>query len=249
MRERFRRSRKCCSLILAFALAVCAASANQMAVHAAKGGSITKISVKTGKKNVTKKTYSLKVNQTVKLKVSVSPKSSKKAVSFRTGKKSVAVVSETGKVTAKKKGIVKIRITVTDKKGRKKSSWVKIKVSGKAKQMKIKITAKGKTATATLYDNVTTRAFVKKLPLTVTMMDLYGREMCYRFPKALPTDDVNDTGYKVGEIVYYPPMHSFVIMYKQNGEEFEMQKLGRIDSGLENLSGIGDTEVTFELLD
>lgn len=249
MRERFRRSRKWCSLILAFALVICAVPANHMAVQAAKGSSITKVSVKIGKKNVTKKTYSLKVKQTVKLKVSVSPKSSKKAVSFRSGKKSVAVVSKAGKVTAKKKGTAKIRITVTDKKGGKKSSWVKIKVSGKEKQMKIKITAKGKTATATLYDNATTRAFAKKLPLTVTMMDLYGREMCYRFPKALPTDNVNDTGYKVGEIVYYPPMHSFVIMYKQNGEEFEMQKLGRIDSGLENLSGIGDTKVTFELID
>lgn len=249
MRERFKRSRKWCSLVLALVLVVCAVSGNHMAVQAAKGGNITKVSVKIGKKNVAKKTYSMKVNQSVKLKVSVSPKSAKKSVSFRSGKKSVAVVSKNGKVTAKKKGTAKIRITVADRKGGRKSSWVKIKVSGKEKQMKIKITAKGKTATATLYDNATTRAFVKKLPLTVSMMDLYGREMCYRFPKALPTDDVNDTGYKVGEIVYYPPMHSFVIMYKQNGEEFEMQKLGRVDSGLENLSGIGDTKVTFELKD
>lgn len=249
MRERFRRSPKLCSLVLAFVLVICAISVNHMAVQAAKESSITKVSIKIGKKNVTKKTYSLKVNQIVKLKVSVSPESSKKAVSFRSGKNSVATVSKTGKVTAKKKGTAKIRITVTDKRGQRKSSWLKIKVSGKEKQMKIEITANGKTATATLYDNATTRAFVKKLPLTVTMMDLYGREMCYRFPKALPTDDVNDTSYEVGEIVYYPPMHSFVIMYEQNDEEFEMQKLGWIDSGLENLSGIGDTEVTFELID
>lgn len=102
------------------------------------------------------------------------------------------------------------------------------------------MTVNGHKLYATLYDNATTRAFVEKLPLTLPMMDLYDREMCYRFPEALPTDDVNTTGYEVGEIVYYPPMHSFVIMYKQNGERFNMQKLGMMDSDVSFFDGIGD---------
>lgn len=111
---------------------------------------------------------------------------------------------------------------------------------------KMKITVNGRTLTATLEDNATTRAFVKKMPVTLPMVDLYGREMCYRFPEALPTDNARSRGYEAGEIVYYPPMHSFVIMYKQNGERFQMQSIGRVDSGVEVFDGIGDVNVRFE---
>lgn len=111
---------------------------------------------------------------------------------------------------------------------------------------KMKITVNGRTLTATLEDNATTRAIVQRLPMTLPMMDLYGREMCYRFPEALPTDNARTRGYEVGEIVYYPPMHSFVIMYRQNGERFQMQSIGRIDSGVEIFDGIGDVDVRFE---
>ena len=102
--------------------------------------------------------------------------------------------------------------------------------------------------TATLHDNATTRAFVDMLPITLSMLDLYGREMCYRFPDALPTDDVNTCGYEVGEIVYYPPMHSFVILYAQNGEQFSMQKLGKVDGDVSVFNGIGNVDVLFELI-
>lgn len=116
-----------------------------------------------------------------------------------------------------------------------------------AKEVKITLTVNSHKLSATLYDNATTRAFVEKLPLTLPMMDLYGREMCYRFPDALPTDDVNNCGYEVGEIVYYPPMHSFVIMYAQNGEHFSMQKMGKMVSDVSFFDGIGDVDVTIEL--
>ncbi|MCD8089410.1 MAG: hypothetical protein LUD81_02095 [Clostridiales bacterium] len=102
---------------------------------------------------------------------------------------------------------------------------------------------------ATLYDNSTTRELISRLPLTLPMMDLYCREMCYRFADELPTDDVQDSSYEVGEIVYWPPGHSFVIMYTQNGEVFEMQKLGYVDSGVEIFETTGDIEVKIELAD
>jgi hypothetical protein len=119
----------------------------------------------------------------------------------------------------------------------------------KEENIKIKITAGNTVLTATLLDNATTRAFAKKLPLTVPMQDLYSREMCYHFPDALPTDNVRITGYEIGEIIYWPPRHSLVIMYAQNGERFGMQKIGRIDSGIEIFRTSGDVDVTFELLD
>jgi hypothetical protein len=114
--------------------------------------------------------------------------------------------------------------------------------------VKIKITTGTTVLTATLLDNATARAFIMKLPLTVPMQDLYSREMCYRFPDALPTDNVRTTGYEVGEIIYWPPRHSFVIMYAQNGERFSMQKVGRIDSGVEIFRSTGNVDVTFEVM-
>ena len=110
----------------------------------------------------------------------------------------------------------------------------------------IRITVGNHELTATLQDNATTRAFVDMLPVTLLMLDLYGREMCYRFPDALPTDDVNTCGYEVGEIVYYPPMDSFVILYAQNGERFSMQKLGKVNGDVSVFDGIGNVDVYFE---
>ncbi|MDR1148531.1 MAG: hypothetical protein LBK66_07860 [Spirochaetaceae bacterium] len=114
--------------------------------------------------------------------------------------------------------------------------------------VKIKITAGNTVLTAALLDNATARAFVDKLPLTVLMSDLYSREMCYHFPDALPTDNVRTAGYEAGEIIYWPPRHSLVIMYAQNGERFSMQKIGRIDSGVEVFKSTGNVTVTFEAL-
>ena len=111
------------------------------------------------------------------------------------------------------------------------------------------ITVGGTQLEATLYDNATTRELVSRMPMTLPMMDLYDREMCYRFPDALPTDNVYDSSYEVGDIVYWPPGHSFVIMYAQNGEVFDMQKLGYVNSGVETFASTGDIDVRIELAD
>ena len=111
---------------------------------------------------------------------------------------------------------------------------------------KMRITVGSHTLTATLENNATAKAFAAKLPITLPMMDLYGREMCYRFPEALPADEARTRGYEVGEIVYYPPMHSFVIMYAQNGEHFQMQSIGRVEGNVGIFDGIGNVDVRFE---
>ena len=122
-------------------------------------------------------------------------------------------------------------------------------VHAQAEDIKVKVTAGDHVMTATLQDNATARAFASKLPMTLPMMDLYGREMCYRFPDALPANEVGTMGYDVGDIMYWTPRHSFVIMYEQNGEVIGgMQMVGRIDSGVEAFRSTGDVKVTFELL-
>jgi hypothetical protein len=82
--------------------------------------------------------------------------------------------------------------------------------------------------------------------LTIPLTDLYAREMCYHFPEALPVENVQTAGYEIGEIIYWPPRHSFVIMYAQNGERFDMQKLGCIESGVDIFRQAGDVTVTLE---
>lgn len=115
--------------------------------------------------------------------------------------------------------------------------------------MKIKITVNGQTLNAVLEDNATARAFAAKLPLTLPMKDLYDREMCFNFPEALPANEARTRGYEVGEIIYYPPLHSFVIMYAQNGERFRMQSVGRVNGNVGIFAETGDADVRFEAAD
>lgn len=117
-------------------------------------------------------------------------------------------------------------------------------------EVKIKITVGDRSLFATLEDNATTQAIIEQMPMTLPMMDLYGREMCYRYGAyALPTDNLQSDGYEVGDIAYWAPGGSLVILYKQNGEQFERQHLGHIDSGVEVFENIGDVDVTFEVVD
>lgn len=117
-------------------------------------------------------------------------------------------------------------------------------------EIKIKITVGDTELYSAFEDNATTRALIKEMPMTLPMSDLYDREMCYRYgANKFPTDKLRSDGYKVGDIVYWPPRGSLVILYKQNGEKFERQHLGHIDSGVEVFATTGDTDVTFEVVD
>lgn len=115
-------------------------------------------------------------------------------------------------------------------------------------EYQITITVGNTVLNAVLEKNATTDALVEQMPLTLSMLDLYGREMCYRYGAgALPTDTLRSDGYQVGDIAYWPPRGSLVILYAQNGEQFERQHLGHISEGVEVFETTGDTEVTFSL--
>ena len=122
-------------------------------------------------------------------------------------------------------------------------------VAAEPRDIAVKVTVGEHVMTAAFLDNATSRALVARFPLTVPMADLYSREMCYRFPEALPANEAGTSGYEVGDIVYWTPRHSFVIMYEQNGERIgNLQKIGRIDAGVEIFKRTGNADVTFELL-
>lgn len=110
-----------------------------------------------------------------------------------------------------------------------------------------KITAGTHVIHATLYDNAAAQKIWDSLPKTYPMMNLYGREMCCRMGAgSLPTNEAKDTGYKVGDISYWPPAGSLVILYKQNGEIFEQQPIGHTDDDVSFFNGMTDTNITFE---
>ena len=124
--------------VLVFLLAFCivfAGSSPDAMAKSKKAPAVKGVSLKIGKKKVTKKTYQMKQGEKKKIKVSVSPKKGKNVVQFATSNKKVATVSKNGTVIAKKAGTAKIKVTVrkgtSKKKGRasqKKTTWVKIKV-------------------------------------------------------------------------------------------------------------------------
>lgn len=104
--------------------------------------------------------------------------------------------------------------------------------------------------TAQFEDNVTTRELISRMPFTIEMDNLYAREMCHRYGRGgLPTDQACDRGYQVGDISYWPPMGSLVILYKQNGEIFEQQPIGHIDNDVSFFSRLGSAKVTFQVKD
>lgn len=113
---------------------------------------------------------------------------------------------------------------------------------------KVKITVGGQAYEATFEDNALTRELIGQMPFTISMDNLYGREMCHRYGAgALPTDQLRQDGYQVGDIAYWPPRGSLVILYSQNGEEFERQQVGHVTSGdLTALTDMGTVDVTFE---
>ena len=96
--------------------------------EAAGKKNIKSVIVRVNGKKVTKKTVTLRKGKKTTLKVSVSPRKGKKHVTYTSSKKSVATVSKKGKVAAKKAGTAKIKITVSGKGYKKKTTWVKIRV-------------------------------------------------------------------------------------------------------------------------
>ena len=118
--------------------------------------------------------------------------------------------------------------------------------SAYADEMRVKISVNNKVLHAVLDDNATSRAIYNKLPLKLFMQDLYSREMCYNFDDSFKTENLRSDNYEVGDLIYWPPMHSFVILYRQNGEKFRRQHLGKVLSGVEIFESTGDAEVLFE---
>lgn len=100
-----------------------------LTAQAANPKAVKSVSVRIGKKNVTKKTYTLERGSSKTLKVTASPAGTVKSVRYVSKNTRTASVNSKGRVTAKRAGTARINITVTGKNNKKKNTWVKIRVT------------------------------------------------------------------------------------------------------------------------
>ncbi|GAA4445264.1 hypothetical protein GCM10023091_36660 [Ravibacter arvi] len=114
--------------------------------------------------------------------------------------------------------------------------------------MKLKISVGGKTATAILYDNPTSRDFVTLLPLTVKMDDYAGTEKIF-YPARKLSSQGAPAGFNpsAGDLTLYAPWGNIALFYKDFGYSAGLISLGRITSGIEAFAVKGAVTVKMEL--
>lgn len=120
----------------------------------------------------------------------------------------------------------------------------------KVQKVKIKATVNGKEFHGTLENNATTKAMLEKgiFPMTLNMTNAYGREMLYRYGAGtFPVEKTRSDNFEVGDIIYWPPRGSFVILYRQDGDTFERQQVGHIDGDFSVFKNGENATVTFEI--
>jgi hypothetical protein len=117
------------------------------------------------------------------------------------------------------------------------------------REMKICLKVGQATVTATLLDSAAARDFVKLLPITLTVKDLFGREKYGHLPRAISEDGRRARTYEVGQIAYWPPGPDVAVYYRQDGESIPapgIVVLGEIDSGVERIAFPGSRTVIVE---
>lgn len=97
----------------------------------------------------------------------------------------------------------------------------------------IEIKIEDKIFKATLLDNQTSKAFIKKLPLTITMEDYNQNEKFYRFSEKFPVNPTKIENIKTGDIVFYET-NFFVIFYEDFKTQYTYTPIGTIN----NISGL-----------
>ena len=183
----------------------------------------------------------MKIGETKKLTV----KNATGKVSWSLDGKAVKVNSK-GKITAVKvgKAIVtasvggkKYNCTVTVKDGKKETEQ---------KTYKISITVGKQNFSAVLYDNETARAFIKKLPMTITMNELNGNEKYHYFSESLPTDSKKPEKIHTGDIMLYGS-DCLVLFYDDFSTSYSYTPIGSISNpdGLAKALGSGNVSVSF----
>ena len=97
-----------------------------------------------------------------------------------------------------------------------------------------------------LFENETTKAFIKKLPLTLEMNELGGNEKYFHFSTNLPTHSFNPKMIHSGDVMLWGS-NSLVLFYKTFSTSYAYTKIGYIEdtTHLEEALGKGNVVVIF----
>ena len=210
------------------------------------------VTLKVDSKKVNEKTISMQKGSSKKIEISTVQKKSELKITYRSNHKSIASVSRTGKVKAKKTGTAKISVTVS-KNGRKiRKEWFKIKVnstnsSSEKEGTPVVLTVNGETFQATFYKNETADELVKEMPMTLSMKELNGNEKYHYFNEEFPTDEKVPGKIKAGDIMLYGS-DCLVTFYKSHKTSYEYTSVGEIEdaAGFAKAVGSGDVKITFK---
>lgn len=113
--------------------------------------------------------------------------------------------------------------------------------------MKLKIKINGKCFTASFYDNSTTEAFKKILPITINMSAM-AHEKYYYLSKNLPTSATSSGAIYEGDIMLWGS-NCLVLFYESFSTSYSYTKIGKIEEteGLAAAVGAGNVTITFSI--
>ena len=110
----------------------------------------------------------------------------------------------------------------------------------------IQIQIDNKTFNATLEDNPTVEAFIKKLPLDVELEELNGNEKFYRFNDGFPTSDTKPDIIRTGDLMLYSSSY-FVIFYKDFATSYSYTRLGKIEEVEGLVEALGENNIRVKI--
>lgn len=109
---------------------------------------------------------------------------------------------------------------------------------------KIKITINNKTLSATLEDNETSREFIKRLPLNISMNELNGNEKYYYFDSSLPSNSTKIDKINSGDIMLYGD-DCLVLFYNTFNTNYSYTRIGKLDNpnNIKSIVGNGNINI------
>ncbi len=113
--------------------------------------------------------------------------------------------------------------------------------------MEINILIGASSFSAILENNVTAKAFIERLPLTITMTELNNNEKNTDLTEGLPANSSNPGTIQNGDLMLYGS-NTLVLFYKTFSTSYNY-RIGKINvpEGLAEALGSGKVDVTFEL--
>lgn len=121
--------------------------------------------------------------------------------------------------------------------------------SSESTDMALNIKVGDRVFSVTLYDNPSTQALIRLLPLTLDMSEMNGNEKYFFLQDDLPTDSENVGSIREGDFMLYGN-NCLVLFYKDFSTSYRYTPLGRLNNpeGFAEAVGSGDIAVEFSNL-